>query len=72
MSVAKMKDGKRWYVFVRYKDWTGETKQHKKEGFERRSDAKEYERKFLEQKTGSPTCRCSLCTPYTGRTAKPG
>lgn len=22
MSVAKMKDGKRWYVFVRYKDWT--------------------------------------------------
>ena len=43
MSVAKMKDGKRWYVFVRYKDWTGETKQHKKEGFERRSDAKEYE-----------------------------
>ena len=30
MSVAKMKDGKRWYVFVRYKDWTGETKQHKK------------------------------------------
>ncbi len=48
MSVAKMKDGKRWYVFVRYKDWTGETKQHKKEGFERRADAKEYEQKFLE------------------------
>lgn len=53
MSVAKMKDGKRWYVFVRYKDWTGETKQHKKEGFERRADAKEYEQKFLEQCTGS-------------------
>lgn len=53
MSVAKMKDGKRWYVFVRYKDWTGETKQHKKEGFERRADAKEYEQKFLEQHTGS-------------------
>ncbi|MEA4933690.1 MAG: site-specific integrase [Lawsonibacter sp.] len=54
MSVAKMKDGKRWYVFVRYKDWTGETRQHKKEGFDRRSDAKEYEKQFLEQRTGSP------------------
>ena len=43
ISVAKMKDGKRWYVFVRYKDWTGETKQHKKEGFERRADTREYE-----------------------------
>lgn len=65
MSVAKMKDGKRWYVFVRYKDWTGETKQHKKEGFERRSDAKEYERKFLEQKTGSPDMTVhSLYTLY--------
>lgn len=34
MSVAK----ERWQTLVRivrYKDWTGETKQHKKEGFER-------------------------------------
>lgn len=54
MSVAKMKDGKRWYVSVRYKDWTGQIKQHKKEGFTRQSDAKEYQRKFLEQKNGSP------------------
>ena len=53
MSVAKMKDGKRWYMFVRYKDWTGETKQHKKEGFTRRADAKEYEKHFLEQRSGS-------------------
>lgn len=53
MSVAKMKDGKRWYVYVRYKDWSGEVKQHKKEGFERRADAKEYEKQFLEQRTGS-------------------
>lgn len=53
MSVAKMKDGKRWYVFVRYKDWDGTVKQHKKEGFERRSDAKEYERQYLEQRTGA-------------------
>lgn len=54
MSVAKMKDGKRWYVSVRYKDWTGQVKQHKKEGFARQSDAKEYQRKFLELKNGSP------------------
>lgn len=49
-----MSDGKRWYVSVRYKDWTGKVKQHKKEGFARQSDAKDYERKFLEQKNGSP------------------
>ena len=53
MSVAKMKDGKRWYVFVRYKDWDGSVKQHKKEGFERKADAKEYERQYLEQRTGA-------------------
>lgn len=54
MSVKKMKDGKRWYVSVRYKDWNGTVKQHKKEGFARQAEAKEYERKFLEQKNGSP------------------
>lgn len=53
MSIAKMENGK-WYVFVRYKDWTGTTRQHKKEGFTRQKDAKEYERQFLEKKTGSP------------------
>ena len=53
MSVAKMKDGKRWYVFVRYQDWQGNTKQHKKEGFERKADAKEYEKNFLAERTGS-------------------
>lgn len=65
MSVAKMKDGKRWYVFVRYTDWTGQVKQHKKEGFERRADAKEYEKNFLEQKNGSPDMTVkSLYTLY--------
>lgn len=53
MSVSKTKDGKRWYVFVRYKDWTGETKQHKKEGFQKKSDAIEYERQYLAERTGS-------------------
>lgn len=53
MSVAKMKDGKRWYVFIRYKDWDGTTRQHKKEGFTRRADAQQYERDFLDRKSGS-------------------
>ena len=53
MSVAKMKDGKRWYVFIRYKDWDGTTRQHKKEGFIRRADAQQYERDFLDRKSGS-------------------
>ncbi len=53
MSVAKMKDGKRWYVFVRWKDFTGETHQHKKEGFERKADAKAYETEYLAKHAGS-------------------
>lgn len=54
MSVTKMKDGKRWYVFLRYKDWTGETRQHKKEGFSRKADAQAYEKEFLARMNGSP------------------
>lgn len=53
MSVSKMSDGKRWYVYVRYKDWTGQIKQHKKEGFARRTDAAAYEKVFLDRVTGS-------------------
>lgn len=65
MSVAKMKDGKRWYVSVRYKDWTGQTRQHKKEGFARQGEAKEYQRKFLERKNGAPDMTVeSLCALY--------
>ena len=48
-----MADGKRWYVYFRYKDWTGATKQHKKEGFTRKSDAQEYEKDYLARVTGS-------------------
>lgn len=47
MSVAKMKDGKRWYAFIRYKDWTGKTRQHKKEGFQRKADAQQYIKETL-------------------------
>ena len=53
MSVQKMKNGKSWYVYLRYKDWTGETVQHKKEGFARKADAKEYEQEFLAKLNGS-------------------
>ena len=49
-----MKDGKRWYCHLRYKTWAGETKQHKKEGFKRKSDAQAYEKEFLMRVTGSP------------------
>lgn len=68
MSVAKMKDGKRWYVFVRYKDWDGVVKQHKKEGFERKADAKEYEKSFLEQKNRGfrYECQIPVCFVYGG------
>lgn len=54
MSVAKMKDGKRWYVYLRYKDWTGKTRQHKKEGFRRKADALAYERDCRQRVNGSP------------------
>ena len=53
MSVSKMKDGKRWYVYLRYKDWTGKTIQHKKEGFAKKADAVAYERAFLDKQQGS-------------------
>ncbi|MFR8332167.1 MAG: hypothetical protein ACLU9S_07220 [Oscillospiraceae bacterium] len=44
----------------------------REESFERRFDAREYERKFLEQKTGSPDMSVhSLYTLYIRRTAKP-
>ncbi len=49
-----MKDGKRWYVFLRYKDWTGKTRQHKKEGFPRKGDALAYEREFRQRVSGAP------------------
>lgn len=53
MSVAKMKDG-RWYVYLRYKDWTGKTRQHKKEGFRRKADALQYEREYRQRVNGAP------------------
>lgn len=54
MAVSRMSDGKRWKVTLRYKDYTGRIRQHKKEGFAKKSDAKEYERDFLQRVNGSP------------------
>lgn len=50
MAVNKYqtKNGKtKWYVSFRYTDWKGHSKQKKKEGFDRKSDAQQYERDFL-------------------------
>ncbi len=50
MSVKsyKTKDGKtKWYTYLRYTDWTGKKRAKKKEGFDRKRDAQEYEREFL-------------------------
>lgn len=43
-----------WYTSFYYTDWTGKRKQKKKEGFEKRADALEYERGFLERQAASP------------------
>lgn len=50
-----MADGKRWKVTLRYKDWTGKTIQYKKEGFQRRADAKAFEEEFMAKVSGSLT-----------------
>lgn len=47
MPVYKDKDTGKWYVKCYYTDWKGEKRQRKKRGFEKQSDAKEWEREFL-------------------------
>lgn len=51
--VGKMKDG-RWYSSFYFTDWTGLRKKKKKEGFTTQKEAKEFERKFLENYTNNP------------------
>ena len=46
MPVYRDEKTKKWYVSVRYKDWTGEPKQKMKRGFATKAEAKEYEEKF--------------------------
>lgn len=49
MSVYKDKNGK-WYVMVRYTDWTGEKKQKCQRGFPTKREAQEWEAQFKLQK----------------------
>ena len=54
MSVYKDECGRKtWYCKVRYTDWTGTVRQHKKRGFQKKSDAMQYERDFLAKQSGS-------------------
>lgn len=53
LPVYKDEKRKTWYCAFRYKDWTGTTRQHKKRGFTKKSEAQEYERDFLKKQSGS-------------------
>lgn len=53
MPAYKSSNGK-WYCSFYVKDWQGKSKKIKKEGFRTQRDAKEYERKYIEYKQGSP------------------
>lgn len=44
-----------WYCKFYYIDWTGEKKQKKKRGFQRKKDADDWERDFLEHMAPSPS-----------------
>lgn len=47
MPVVKNKKTKKWEVFIRYKDIYGKNKRKHKTGFARESDAKKWEKEFL-------------------------
>lgn len=51
MAVYKDKKTGKYTVFVRYYNWKGEKKPHKREGFKTQREAKEYEREFLLKKS---------------------
>ncbi len=58
-------DTKKWYCKFYYKDWQGIRKQKKKSGFERKKDALEWERSFLDKLAGSPDMAFSdFCEIY--------
>lgn len=50
MPVYKDKKNGKWYVMVRYKDWTGANKQKCQRGFETKREAQEWECQFKLQK----------------------
>lgn len=43
-----------WYVSFYYKDWDGERRRKKKEGFKTRREALDFERTFIKERAGSP------------------
>lgn len=53
LPVYKDEERKSWYVWFRYKDWSGTVRQHKKRGFAKKSEAVQYERDFLKKQNGS-------------------
>ncbi len=54
MGVYKDNERNTWYCKFYYVDWQGQKKQKLKRGFTRQKDAKEFERKFLEQFAKNP------------------
>lgn len=52
MGAYKDKNG-RWYVFVRYKNWLGESSRKTKRGFTTKRDALAWERELLQKSAGS-------------------
>lgn len=44
---------KKWYTYFRYTDWTGKRRPKKKEGFDRKKDAQDYETEFLRKNSHS-------------------
>ncbi len=49
MPVYKDEEKKTYYCKFYYKDWQGNLKQHFKRGFNKQSEAKAYERQFLDK-----------------------
>ena len=54
MGIYKDESRGTWYVKTYYTDWTGQKKQKLKRGFKLQREAKEWERKFLDQQQGKP------------------
>lgn len=53
MPVYKNEDKNTWYCKFYYKDWQGNRKQKKKEGFKTQREAKAFERDYLHKEEGS-------------------
>ncbi|WP_295161244.1 Arm DNA-binding domain-containing protein [Selenomonas sp. AE3005] len=53
-----------WYAIFYYRDWNGQRKQKKKEGFATQREAKAYERDFIECRSGTP--KMTFAVKYYG------